>query len=355
MTRIERLRNALGDNFDCAIVQDVYNRGYLTGFRTSSGTLLVTKKHAYLIVDFRYIEAAREKSSGAEVVLMGKLYEQLADLMKKEGVKKAAVEDEMSLGDFERLKKGLGGCAELVCGRALSKEILSLRAIKDDGEISAIKAAQKITDDAFEYILGFIKPGMRERDVAAELEYFMRRNGADGLAFNTICVAGKKTSLPHGEPDDNIIKSGDFVTMDYGALVGGYCSDMTRTIAVGKADDEMKRVYSIVLRAHLETMDAARAGIKANELDKKARDIIYSEGFEGCFGHGLGHCLGLQIHEEPRANQTCEEILCENMVITVEPGIYLEGKFGVRIENMARLEKNGAENLTKSPRELIIL
>ena len=356
MTRIEKLRKTLGADFTAALVMNDFNRSYLCGVDSSAGTLLITAKNAYLIIDSRFIEVAkRGAEKGIEVILIDALYKQLSDIIERENVGELLIESETSIGALASVKKGVKGVKKFVCDNKLSRAICDLRAVKDENEIKKICAAQKITDDAFSYILGFIETGMTERRVAAELEYFMRKNGADKLAFDTICVAGKNTSLPHGVPTDYKIKKGDFVTMDFGAMKDGYCSDMTRTVVMGRATKEQEKIYNIVLDAHLTSMEAAKPGMTGEELDKIARDIIYNAGYEGCFGHSLGHSLGLEIHEEPRVSKTGLVGFRENMVVTIEPGIYLENKYGVRIENMIKFTKNGFVNLTASPRELIIL
>lgn len=354
MTRIEKLRAALPEGFGAALVEDRYNRGYLTEFLSSAGTLLVTEQDAWLIVDFRYIEAAKARAKGVQVVLMDKVYEQVLDLLKKAGVRRLCVEQSLTIAALQKIEEKLAGI-ELDTGEALSVAVKKLRAVKEPAEVESIRRAQAITDNAFSRILSFIEPGRTEREIAAELEYYMRQDGADGMAFSTICVAGIKTSMPHGEPDENVVQKGDFVTMDFGAYKDGYCSDMTRTVAVGEVSDEQKYVYATVLAAHLAAQDAAKADIAGSALDKVARDIIYNEGFEGRFGHGLGHSLGLEVHEDPRASMTCDDLLPAGTIMTIEPGIYIEGAFGVRIENMVLITENGCENLTASPRELILL
>ncbi len=356
MTRIEKLRKALGSEWQAALVMNDFNRAYLCGVDSSAGVLIITQTKAYLVIDSRFIEVAkRGAEKGIEVILMEKLYDQLSEIAKDEKVSEILIEDETSVGELSKLKKSFKGINKFVCDGRLSEKVASLRAVKDEGELNKIRAAQKITDAAFSYILGFIETGMTERRVAAELEYFMRKNGADGLAFETICVAGKNSSLPHGVPTDNKIKKGDFLTMDFGAKKDGYCSDMTRTVVMGKATKEQEKVYETVLTAHLTAEANARPGMTGKELDKIARDIIYSAGYEGCFGHALGHSLGLEVHEDPRVSPSGFTPLEAGMLATIEPGIYLEGRYGVRIENMIVFTKDGCENLTKSPRELIIL
>ena len=218
-----------------------------------------------------------------------------------------------------------------------------------------MQKAQEITDATFSYIINNIKAGRTEREVMLDMEFFMRKQACDGVAFDFVVVSGKNSSLPHGVPTDKVIENGDFVTMDFGATVGGYRSDMTRTVAVGFVTDEQRKVYDTVLKAQLAALPAIHAGVVCKDIDKIARDIIYSAGYEGAFGHGLGHSVGIEIHENPAFNTRCETILKSGTVMTVEPGIYLENKFGVRIEDMVYVTDDGCINLTKSDKNLIIL
>ena len=232
---------------------------------------------------------------------------------------------------------------------------MELRSIKDSYELECIRAAQKITDETFAYVLEHIRPGMTERALAALIEYQMRLRGADGPAFDTIAVSGKNTSLPHGVPSDKPIESGDFVTMDFGAKARGYCSDMTRTVAVGRPTEKMRQIYGIVLEANRRALAGVQTGMTGAACDALARGYIAQQGYGDRFGHGLGHSLGLEIHEEPRFSPACETVILPGTVVTVEPGIYLENEFGVRIEDMVWMTPDGPVNLTASPKELIVL
>jgi Xaa-Pro aminopeptidase len=354
MTRIEKLKLKLPENFGAVLVADRYNRRYLTGFESSAGIVVVTPHKAFFIVDFRYFEAAKSAVKDAETLLMTDMYPQLAVILKESGTKELCLENETAIAQMQRIEEKLPE-TKLICSGVLSDAIKELRMIKDAEEVAAIKAAQAITDAAFKHILGYIKPGVAERELAAEIEYYMRKNGADGTAFPTICISGAKTSMPHGEPDDNTVKHGDFVTMDFGARKDGYCSDMTRTVAVDSVSAEQLRVYNTVLDAHMAAFEAAREGITGQQLDDVARGIINAAGYGNCFGHGLGHSLGLEVHENPRAAAGSNAVLQNGMIMTIEPGIYLAGEYGVRIENMALICENGCENLTKSERELVIV
>ena len=355
MARLDHVRAIFKDEGDAAIIMTPYNRRYFLGFPSSAGVLLVCGDSAHFVIDFRYIEAAKKGvAEGVEVLLQENLWEQLNAIMQQKGVKRVYLEQELSLGEFYSLKENLGGY-EYCTESALTDAAVAARSIKEPEELQAIKDSQAITDAAFKAILDFIKPGLTEIEIAARLEYEMRCLGSEGPAFGTICVSGENTSKPHGVPGDRVVQAGDFITMDFGSTKNGYCSDMTRTVAVGKVSERQKLVYDTVLKAHLESMKAAKAGVTGKYLDGIARDIIYSAGFEGCFGHGLGHSLGLEVHELPSANARYDKPLPAGTMMTIEPGIYLAGEFGVRIENMIYITENGYEDLTHSPRELIIL
>ena len=255
---------------------------------------------------------------------------------------------------IKRIKKELKNI-EILLEKDIGKTICDMRKIKVKDEIDKIIVAQKITDDAFDYMLDRITEGKTEKELALELEFFMRSNGADAVSFDIIFIGGKNTSMPHGVPSDYKLQKGDFITMDFGADVCGYKSDMTRTVALGSVSEEQKEIYNIVLNAQCSALNKIRAGERCSEIDKIARDIIKESGYGQYFGHALGHSVGLDIHESPNFSPKCDEILAPGMVLTVEPGIYLPGKFGVRIEDMVYITSKGAENLTKSDKSLIII
>lgn len=232
---------------------------------------------------------------------------------------------------------------------------MTSNSIKTEQEIQSISKAAALGDRCFSYILGFIKPGMSEKQIAAEIKWFLITNGAEGLAFDTISVSGKRSCLPHGEPTDKRIEKGEFLTLDFGAVIDGYCGDMTRTIAIGSVTDEMRRIYDVVLEAQLAAMDFIKAGVRCFDADKTARDIIVNAGYGEYYPHGLGHGVGTLVHEAPTLNAKSEEILETNMVITIEPGIYIPDKFGVRIEDLAIVTDFGIINKVESQKELIIL
>ena len=338
----------------CAIIQNPVNRFYLSGFRSSAGMIVLTENKAVLLVDFRYFEKAKKTVQNMEVVLANNFFANAKEMLETENIKKILPEtDFINLDSFERMKKAFEGM-EVSNDNFLSKTISSLRQIKSAEETKCIKKSQGITDNAFAHILNFIKAGVTEREIALELEFFMRKTGSEGVAFDTIAVSGKNSSLPHGVPTEKPLENGDFLTMDFGAVYNGYCSDMTRTVAVGYVTDEQQKVYDTVLKAQLSALKEIGPNKVCKEIDKIARDIINKE-FEGCFGHGLGHSVGLEIHENPALNTRDETLLKAGVIMTVEPGIYIPDKFGVRIEDMVLITDTSYENLTKSPKELIII
>jgi Xaa-Pro aminopeptidase len=355
MNSLLNLQKLMPKNLDGAVIFSEHNRRYFTGFNSSDGILFVTREVAVFLVDFRYIEAAKSSTPGCEVVLLTDKSKQLLGLFNKYSVLSCGIEAfELRVATLSRLKKDLPQVKfDETCEFNIIIE--NLRRIKSNEELENIKHAQLITDAAFEHIIKFIKIGMTEKQVALELEYFIKCNGASRGSFDFIVVSAENSSLPHGVPTERKLQNGDMITMDFGAVYNGYCSDMTRTVAIGSVTEQQRQVYNTVLHAQITAEKAIKSGMKCNEIDKIARDIIDNAGFKGCFGHGLGHSLGLLIHEEPRFSPSCNTILEKNMVLTVEPGIYLEKQFGVRIEDMVIITENGCENLTKSIKELIII
>ena len=341
--------------FDCALFLDETSQRYLADMHITDGAVIVSAHETALITDSRYIEIAETGDLSGDVkpyLFRIPLYEYIAEYLRGTGAKKVCLDPALiSVKQLERLKTK---CEGVEFGFA-SDICLKHRRVKTPGEIENIKKAQAITDATFGHILGFINGDRTELEVAAEMEYFMRCRGALGLAFDTIAVSGKKSSMPHGVPGDVKLTKDSFFTMDFGAAYNGYCSDMTRTVVLGRATDEMKRVYETVRTAQAEAMKFIRAGVRAAEADAVARDIIKDAGYGEYFGHSLGPSLGLEIHERPSVSSRSEDVLVEGNVVTVEPGIYLPGRFGVRIENMVLVTADGCENLTNSPRELIEL
>ncbi|MBR3630225.1 MAG: aminopeptidase P family protein [Oscillospiraceae bacterium] len=353
MSRIDRLRALLAGKADCALVTDDINRRYLTGMKSSAGYVLVFPEEAYLIIDFRYIEKAHEIVKTCTVLQQEPgVLRQLGSLMRRHGAKTCALESmSLTLQRADTFRKIEG--VEFLTDNTLSQALYDLRTVKEPEEIVRIKAAQQIAEEALERLLQTLHAGMTEREVAIELDFNMRRLGAEDLSFETIALTGAHTSMPHGVPDDRVIEPDSFVLMDFGAVVEGYHSDMTRTVCVGTPTEEMREIYHIVRTAQNAGLAAARPGITGRELDAAARDIIRDAGYGDAFGHSLGHGVGLEIHEYPVAAPSRTQILAPGNVVTIEPGIYLPGKFGIRIEDFVQINENGCENLTKIPNTLI--
>lgn len=353
MTRLQKFQAKLPEG-RAALISSSENQLYLSRFSYSDGYLLIFRECAYLLADFRYAEAAEMGADKAFRVICpkGTMTAAVKELLEQHGVKELWLEEkEVTVATHALLKEKLSGIA-LFAG--VSAALGALREIKDADEIAAMARAQEITDGAFSHILSYIKPGVRELDVALELEFFMRRAGAQ-IAFHTIAVSGSASSLPHGVPRNTPLEKG-FLTMDFGARVGGYCADMTRTVVIGRADAEMKKLYGTVLSAQQAALSAAAAGVSCRELDRVARDIIDGAGYEGCFGHSLGHGVGIEVHEAPRLSRAAaaDKVLLPGHVVTVEPGIYLVGKYGCRIEDMITVKEDGTvHNFTRSTKELI--
>ena len=326
---------------------------YAVGFH-GEGNVVVTAEKCFYFTDSRYIEAAGNLITGAEIAMTGHSRNYRA--MVQEVIDQCHIEtlgfeeSYLSVADYELWDKGL--TARLVPAQKL---VNSLRAAKDEEEIALMRKAQEITDRAFDEILKFIRPGMTEQEIAAKLQYDMLRFGAEKMSFDPIVVSGPNGSLPHGIPSSKQVQKGEFITMDFGCKYGGYCSDMTRTVALGEPTGEMKKVYQTVLEAQLAGIAVTRAGVPGKSIDAAARKVIADAGYGEYFGHGYGHSLGIEIHESPNANTREETLLPVGAVVSAEPGIYLPGKFGVRIEDVTILREDGCEILTKSPKELIIL
>lgn len=355
MTKFEKLFSQLPESIDCVLITSDINRRYFTGMKSSDGTVIAFRDKAYLIIDFRYIEKARATVTAAEVIEQKKLYSQLNELIRKHGAANIAVESQtLTVSRLHTFRAQLKD-VEVIDTDVLSNEINALRSVKDEYELDCIKKAQAIAERAFEDILSFIHEGVTERQIALELNRLMFEYGAEDLSFETIALSGENTSMPHGVPSDKPVKNGEFVLMDYGAVYKGYHSDMTRTICIGEPDEEMRKVYNIVLEAQTAAINAAHAGMTGHELDEIARSIISDAGYDSCFGHSLGHGVGLEIHERPNASPNNMLPLNVGAVVTVEPGIYIAGRFGVRIEDFVILTENGCINLTKSAKNIISL
>ena len=351
MSKLSRLRNEMKNlGIDAVVILDELNQRYLSDFAFTDGLLFITAEKAYMVTDFRYYEMALNSANKEfEIITPEARTGFLGTLLSDHGCKRVGFEGlSVSYATYNSYCEKYPAVEWVNIADTIEK----LRRIKTADEIELIQKAQNITDLAFAHILKVITPNMTEIEVAAELEYAMRRAGADGLAFDTIAVSGDASALPHGTPRNVKLKNG-FLTMDFGAKYQGYCSDMTRTIVIGKADEEIKKLYNTVLQAQLSALDYLKSGCDCGEADKIARDIIDVD-YKGLFGHSLGHAVGLFIHEAPGlSTRGFGNKLVTGNVVTVEPGIYLLGKYGCRIEDMVAITDNGIHNFTKSPKNLI--
>ena len=353
MTKLQKLRNKMKEiGVDSVIVLNELNQRYLSDFAFSDGCLFITQSNAYLITDFRYYEMAlKAVSSDFEVTMTKERREFISKAIEKDSVKTVGFEGEsVSFSTYISYKENYPNVEFVNIGNAIEL----IRQIKSPEEIGFLQKAQDVTDAAFSHILNTLNYNMTEQDVAVELEYAMRKNGAEGFSFDTIAVSGDASALPHGTPRNCKLKKG-FLTMDFGAKFNGYCADMTRTVVIGRADEEMKKLYNTVLSAQCAALDFIKAGVDAGEADKVARDIIDAvPEFKGTFGHSLGHSIGLLVHETPGLSpKYVGTKLRVGEIYSCEPGIYLFGKYGCRIEDMLAVEENGIYNFTHSTKELI--
>lgn len=351
----EKALKILRENgLDAMVIGDRYNRRYLSGFTGSAGLLYVSENRQVVLTDSRYEEQVRRECGDFEgfCVRDRDYVAALNRMMEEDGVKRVGYEDETILLKEYLDYKNRGVQQELV---GIGKSVNLMRALKEPWEIERIRRAEAIGDEAFTHILTILRPGITEREVAIELDYTMLRLGAERLSFDTIAASGLNSALPHAQPTDKKIEAGDFVTMDFGCVYQGYCSDMTRTVVVGKASAMQKEVYQTVLKAQEAALLAAGPGRPADEADRAARSVIEEAGYGAYFGHALGHSLGLYMHEEPGYGPSCHTIVKPSMVMTVEPGIYIPGFGGVRIEDLIAITDGGYENLTHSDKSLIEL
>ena len=355
MNHLKKIASRLEtEDCDALLITGESNEFYATGFH-GEGFVLITPQKNYYTTDSRYIEAAQQIGD-AEIQMVDRAHSHLkllAEHVSALGLKKIGFEDEaVTVSFYNRLKEALPSGVSLLPASSL---LASLRAHKDEEELKLMKQAQAITDRTFTEILNDIRTGVTEKEIAARLTYLQMKFGAEGNSFDPIAASGANGSRPHAVPSDKALAPNEFLTMDFGCLFGGYCSDMTRTVCLGSPTDEMHKVYDTVLEAQKAGIAAARAGVTGAAIHKAADDVIVRGGFGGYFGHGFGHSLGIDIHESPTASPANTKSIPEGAVISAEPGIYLPGKCGVRIEDVLIYRADGAEDITRSPKALICL
>jgi len=351
MSNINRIRQNLG-GLDALVLTDPVSIRYAAGFHIDDGAAVIRPDSAFLITDSRYIEAAQAAVRDMTVLCTSAekpLTSLLGELTNGLG-RVGAEETRMSAAAWTRWEQALN--LRLENG---ARVLAELRPSKTEEELEGLIGAQRIAERALDELLGLIRPGLSEKELAAELIYRLYKFGGEALSFDPIVITGAKTSMPHGVPGDGILKPGDFITMDFGTVYRGYCSDMTRTVALGSVTEEMRRVYDTVYEAQLAGIEAARPGVTGREIDGAARGVIEKAGYGAYFGHSFGHSLGLEIHESPNAAPSNDKPMPEGAVISAEPGIYLPGRFGVRIEDVLWLHGDSCVNITKAPKKLIIL
>jgi len=353
MSRINDIRSMLGElGADAFYITHIPNIRYITGFSGSSAIVIVTANKNYFITDFRYKQQSAEQVKGFEIHVNYQQADEVKKIFESEEVKSAAFEStHLTYHQLEKLRKAFPAVKFISAAEKI--EALTMR--KQPDEIEKIKQAARITDRTFEKILTLIKPGMSEKDVSAEISYWHKKFGAEKDSFDPIVASGLRGALPPGIASDKIIEKGEMVTVDFGCVYEGFCSDLTRTIAVGQPSDEMKKIYQVVLGAQLKAIDAAKSGAKTKAVDLVARDYISSFGYGDKFGHGLGHGLGIEVHELPSVSQRMDVVLAEGVVVTIEPGIYVEGVGGVRIEDDILIKNGKCEVLNMAKKDLIIV
>lgn len=353
MHKLEQLRKTFEkQGIDALLVTNPFNRRYITNFTGTAGLAFITKSDAFFITDFRYVDQANVEAKDFTIIEhTGPITEELAKRVADLGVKRLGFEeDDLSYATYKAYEGAIP--AKLI---ATSSLIETIRLVKTPEEIEVLKAAAKIADDAYTHILNFIKPGVSEVDVSNELEFFMRKQGATSSSFDIIVASGIRSALPHGVASEKIIESGELVTLDYGALYNGYVSDITRTVAVGEIHEDLHKIYATVLEAQVRGVAGIKAGITGIEADALTRDYITAEGYGAYFGHSTGHGIGLEVHEGPGLSMKSDIILKENMVVTVEPGIYISNLGGCRIEDDIVITETGNDRLTLATKELITL
>lgn len=353
MSKLEKLREAIAEQgLDALIITNPYNRRYISGFTGTAGQVLLTQDDQVFITDFRYIEQANKQAVGFEIVEHKQsIIKELAEQIKKRKLIKVGFEqDDLTYSVYKQYSDAID--ATLVPTSGIVEEI---RMIKTEEELAIMYKAAEISDLAYDHILKTVVPGMTEIDISNELEFEMRKHGATSSSFDIIVASGHRSALPHGVATEKKIQAGELVTLDFGALYQGYCSDITRTFAVGQISDQLEEIYNIVLEAHLRGLAEIKPGMTGKEADAFSRDYIKEKGYGDYFGHGTGHGLGLEVHEQPRLSPVGEIVLKENMVVTVEPGIYVPNLGGCRIEDDLVITSDGNKSLNKAPKELIIV
>lgn len=352
--RLNKLRAKLAnEKIDAILITAPENRLYLSGFTGSAAVLFISSTEAFLLTDFRYTEQASQQSPHLQIIKIGKSIEEtLIELINNSGAKRIGLEEEdVTYSRFRQYQEKI----DYVVWVPVKNMVEDLRKVKDQTEQENLKKAIYLADEAFAHIIKKLQPGSVEKEIALEMEYFMRRNGAEKAAFDFIVASGERSSMPHGVASSKTINRGELVTMDFGCVVNGYHSDITRTVVVGAANDKQREIYKIVLQAQQEAIAAVKPGVKGSSVDKVARDIIAGYGYGDNFGHGLGHSVGLQIHENPSFSTKDDTILETGMTITVEPGIYLPGWGGVRIEDIVLVTDAGCAVLTGADKKLLEL
>lgn len=352
-SRLATIRQKMaGEGVDGFLITTYLNWRYLSGFKGDAGQVLITENSCYLFTDSRYTEEAAEEAPDCIVLETSLDTDRVKETLEKEGVHSLAFEkDQVTYAGYERMQERFQG----VSLKGVSRWVEDLRMKKTPGEIALIAKAQEIADEAFSLVTRLIRVGATESELALELEFTMRRLGAEGLAFPIIAVSGARSSLPHGQPTANKVSPGDFLTIDFGARYEGYCSDETRTFVIGPLDKKHEEIYKVVLEAQLAGLEAAKPGVLGKDVDAAARKVIEDSGYGQYFGHGTGHGVGLAVHEGPSAGKRGETVLEPGMVITVEPGIYIPGFGGCRIEDLVHITENGREILSGSPKELTVI
>ncbi len=352
--RLSALRRKMAnENLNGMIVSDRTNVFYLSGFSGSAGDLLITLDAAYIICDFRYLQQAAEECPLYTIRdIKDGIYNIINDIIMKHGISRLGIEDRViSNAVYSAMKRNIKG-AELV---GIAGLVSSLKIIKDDNEIANLTKAAELAVGAFHNVLDKIRPGVAEYEIAAELEYYMRKNGASGTSFESIVASGANSAKPHGTASEKKIEIGDFVVMDFGCLYNGYCSDITRTVAVGNITNEQRRVYNAVHFTQLKMLSIVAPGKLCSEIDGISRNLLDGFGYKEFFGHSLGHGVGTEVHEAPTLGPKGTDILQSGMIVTVEPGVYFDNFFGVRIEDTVLVTENGVKILCEAPKELIIL